>query len=101
MVLQHDHCSHHLNQRHPSTQVQSLDWQASRSTLGKSCLAWLTFCGVLSLCGASETLCKLCYDLPEVAVVDLLYIRLTGIAQLDLMVGHALGGVSRLSCCIY
>ena len=35
---------------------------------------------------------KLCYDLPEVAVVGLLYIRLTGIAQLDLMVGHALGG---------
>ena len=30
----------------------------SRSTLGRSCLAWLAFCGVRSLCGASETLCK-------------------------------------------
>ena len=35
---------------------------------------------------------KLCFDFSEVAVIGLLYIRLTGIAQLDLMVGHALGG---------
>ena len=35
---------------------------------------------------------KLCYDLPVVAVVGPLYIWLTGIAQLDLMVGNALGG---------
>ena len=35
---------------------------------------------------------KLCYEFPEVSVIGLLYIRLTGIAQLDLMVGHALGG---------
>ena len=35
---------------------------------------------------------KLSYDLPEVAVVGLLYVRLTGIAHFDVMVGHALGG---------
>ena len=35
---------------------------------------------------------KLCYDLPEVAVIGLLYVRLTGIAQLDMRVGRALGG---------
>ena len=33
---------------------------------------------------------KLGYDFPEVAVIGLLYIRLIGKAQLDLMVGHAL-----------
>ena len=40
---------------------------------------------------------KLCYDPPEVAVVGLLYIWLTGIAQLDMAVCHALGGVFQAS----
>ena len=34
---------------------------------------------------------KLCYDPPEVAVVGLLYIWLTGIAQLDMAACYALG----------
>ena len=56
--------------------------------MGRSCLAWLAFCGIWSLCEASETLCK---ELPEAAVVGLLCVRLTAIAKLDMMVGHALG----------